>query len=132
METTIFRYLIYLTDSKILDMHLMDVITAYLYGTLDNDLYMKILEGFQMPQGTNSKHYSIYSIKLQRSLYRLSNLKTCGTITSMNIWNGKYMCITLFAYEYSLCWIFAIVILYVEYLNFIGTLEELTRIVDYL
>ena len=66
-------------------MHLMDVITAYLYGTLDNDLYMKILEGFRMPQGTNSKHYSIYSIKLQRSLYRLSNLKTCGTITSMNI-----------------------------------------------
>ena len=46
---------------------------------------MKIPEGFQMAKATNSKHYSIYSIKLQRSLYRLSSRKTCGTITSMNI-----------------------------------------------
>ena len=64
----------------------MDVITAYLHGSLNNDIYMKILEGFQMPETTNySKHCSIYSIKLQRSLYRLNNPKTCGTITSMNI-----------------------------------------------
>ena len=46
---------------------------------------MKIPKGFQMPKTTNSKHCSIYSIKLQRSLYGLSNPKTCGTITSMNI-----------------------------------------------
>ena len=42
------------------------------------------------------------------------------------------MCITLFVYAYSLCGIFAIVIVYVKYLNFVETLEELTRIVDYL
>ena len=72
-----------------------------------------------MPKTTNSKHCSIYWIKLQRSLCRLCNLKTCGTITSKNIWN-------------SLCWIFAIVIVYVEHLNFFGTSEELIRIVDYL
>ena len=72
-----------------------------------------------MPKETNSKHYSIYLIKLQRSLYRLSSPKACGTITSKNIWN-------------SLCWIFAIVIVYVEHLNFFGTSEELIRIVDYL
>ena len=42
------------------------------------------------------------------------------------------MCITLFGYAYSLCGIFAIVIVYVKYLNFVETLEELTRIVDYL
>ena len=46
---------------------------------------MKIPEGFQMPKATNLKHYSIYSIKLQRSLYRLSSRKACGTITLMNI-----------------------------------------------
>ena len=46
---------------------------------------MKIPEGFQMPEATNSKDCSIYLIKLQRSLYRLSNPKTCGMITSMNI-----------------------------------------------
>ena len=63
----------------------MDVVTTYLHGSLDNDIYMKILEGIQMPEATNSKHCSIYSIKLQRSLYRLSGPKACGTITSMNI-----------------------------------------------
>ena len=47
----------------------MDVVTTYLHGSLDNDIYMKILEGIQMPEATNSKHCSIYSIKLQRSLY---------------------------------------------------------------
>ena len=63
----------------------MAVITTYLYGSLDNDIYMKILEGFQIPKATNSKYYKIYSIKIQRSSYRLSNPKACGTITSMNI-----------------------------------------------
>ena len=36
------RYLIGLTVYENLDMHLMDVVTAYLYGSLDNDIYMKI------------------------------------------------------------------------------------------
>ena len=35
----------------------MDVVTAYLHGSLDNDIYMKILEGFQIPKATNSKYY---------------------------------------------------------------------------
>ena len=46
---------------------------------------MKILEGFQMLKAANSKHCSIYSVKLQRSLYQLSNPNTCDTINSMNI-----------------------------------------------
>ena len=46
---------------------------------------MKISKGFQKPEVTNSKHCSMYSIKLQKSLYRLSNPNTCSTITSMNI-----------------------------------------------
>ena len=85
-----------------------------------------------MPETTNSKHCSIYLIKLQRSLYRLSNPKAYDIITSLNVSNEKYMCITLFAYAYSLCEIFAIVIVYVEYLNFVWTPKKLTRIVDYL
>ena len=31
-------------------MHLMDVITTYLYGSLDKDIHMKIPEGFTMPE----------------------------------------------------------------------------------
>ena len=43
----------------------MDVLTAHLYGSLNNDIYMKILKEFQMSEATNSKRCSIYSIKLQ-------------------------------------------------------------------
>ena len=63
MDATIFRYLISLVVLKGLDMRHMDVVTTYLYRYLDNDIYMKILEGFQMPETTNSKHCSMYSIK---------------------------------------------------------------------
>ena len=42
------------------------------------------------------------------------------------------MCNILFFYAYSLCWIFAIVIVYVERLNFFETPKKLIRIVDYL
>ena len=40
-----FHYLISLSVSEGLDMRLMDVIIAYLYGMLENDIYMKVPEG---------------------------------------------------------------------------------------
>ena len=46
-------------------MHLMDVVTTYLYGFLDSDIYMKILEGFTLPEAKFSKPRGMYSIKLQ-------------------------------------------------------------------
>ena len=49
MNIITFRYLISLSVSEGLDMRLMDVITAYLCGMLENDIYMKVLEGFQLP-----------------------------------------------------------------------------------
>ena len=59
----------------------MDVVTAYLYGSLDNDTYMKIPKGYRMPKAYNSKSRSMYSIGLvniiQRSLY---GLKQSGRI----------------------------------------------------
>ena len=50
MDTITFRYLICLAISERLDLCLMDVVTAYLDGSLDNDIYVKIPEGFQMPE----------------------------------------------------------------------------------
>ena len=50
-----FQYLISLSVSEGLDMRLMDVITAYLYDILENDIYMKIPEGFQLPQVNTSQ-----------------------------------------------------------------------------
>ena len=52
-------------------MRLMDVITAYLYGSIDNDIYMKIPEGFKLPEANNTKPRNMCSIKLQRFLYGL-------------------------------------------------------------
>ena len=46
-------------------MHLMDVITAYLYGSIDNDIYIKILEEFRLPEANNTKSHSMCLIKLQ-------------------------------------------------------------------
>ena len=71
LDATTFRYLIYLAVFEGLDMRLMDVVTSYLYEFIDTNVYMKILEGFKLPEVINSKPQSMYSIKLQRSLYGL-------------------------------------------------------------
>ena len=42
MDATTFCYLTYLTVSELLDMRLMDVVTTYLYGSIDTNVYMKI------------------------------------------------------------------------------------------
>ena len=55
MDIITFWYLISLTISEGLDMRLMDVVITYLYGFIDNDIYMKIHEGFKLPKITNPK-----------------------------------------------------------------------------
>jgi Reverse transcriptase (RNA-dependent DNA polymerase) len=65
------RFLISLTITENLQMRLIDVVTAYLYGSLDNDIYMKVPEGLKMSEAFKSKPREIYSIKLKRSLYGL-------------------------------------------------------------
>ena len=67
-------------------MCLMDVITSYLYGSIDNDIYMKIHGGFKLPEANNIKTRSMCLIKLQRSLYGLNNLDACSTITLASIY----------------------------------------------
>ena len=66
MDIITFQYLISLSVLEGLDMHLMDIITAYLYGMLENDIYMKVLEGFQLSQVNTSQPRNMYSIKLRR------------------------------------------------------------------
>ena len=46
-------------------MCLMDAITTYLYGFIDNDIYMKIPEGFKLSEANNTKPRNTCSIKLQ-------------------------------------------------------------------
>ena len=46
-------------------MRLMDVITTYLYGFMDNDIYMKILEGIKLHEANCTKPRNMYLIKLK-------------------------------------------------------------------
>jgi hypothetical protein len=49
MNGITFRYLISLTTQKRLSLQLIDVVTAYLYGSLDSDVYMKVPDGISIP-----------------------------------------------------------------------------------
>ena len=62
MDAITFRLLMSLAASKNLEMHLMDVLTAYLYGSLDNDIYMKLPEGLKMPGALKEKSREICSV----------------------------------------------------------------------
>ena len=46
----------------------MDIVTAYLYGKVDNDIYMRTSAGLENNDKTPSK---THCVKLQRSLYGL-------------------------------------------------------------
>lgn len=67
ITTIIFWYLISLV-SKGLEMHLIDVVTMYLYGIFDINVYINIPEGFKL-QYTKPK--SMFLIELRRFLYWL-------------------------------------------------------------
>jgi len=69
MSGIIFQYLISLAAQKGLSIHLMDIVTAYFYGSLDSDIYMKVPEGLDIPNKNNSRN--MYCVKLQKPLYGL-------------------------------------------------------------
>lgn len=49
VEAITFRHLISLVVSKGLNLHLTDIVTTYLYGLLDNEIYMKLFDGLKLP-----------------------------------------------------------------------------------
>jgi len=67
LDATTLQYLIILVAQQGLHLHLMDDVTTYLYGSLENHIYMKIPKGFYLPNKTNSKEG--YSIKLNKPFY---------------------------------------------------------------
>ena len=62
MNMITFRFLISMVIFEKLEMRLMDIVTTYLYGSLDSDIYMKIPEGFKMPDACTPRN--LFSIKL--------------------------------------------------------------------
>jgi Reverse transcriptase (RNA-dependent DNA polymerase) len=123
-------FLISLTITENIQMCLMDVVTAYLYGSLDNDIYMKVLEGIKIPEAFKSKSREMYSIKLKRSLY---GLKQSGRMWYNRL--GEYLikegyksnlispCIFIKRSISS----FTIITVYVDDLSIIGSPEEIEK-----
>ncbi|GKB20373.1 copia protein [Tanacetum coccineum] len=64
---------------EILDMRLMDVVTAYLYGSLDSDIYMKILKGFKIPKALSKTIYEFVIIAVY-----VDDLNIIGTNKEIN------------------------------------------------
>ncbi|KAG8503149.1 hypothetical protein CXB51_000953 [Gossypium anomalum] len=62
VDVTTFRFLISLAIREGLDLRLMDVVTAYLYGPLDTNIYMKLPEGFKLPEVKFGSGYVIIAI----------------------------------------------------------------------
>ena len=113
----------------------MDVIIAYLYGSMDNDIYMKIPEGFKFSEVNNIKPRSICSIKLQRSLYRLKQFgcmwyNRLSEYLLKEEYANNRICSCIFIKKSKTG--FTIIAVYIDDLNLVGTLEELIRIEKYL
>jgi hypothetical protein len=65
MSGITFRYLISMEANLNLKIQLMDVVTTYLYGSLDSEIHMRVPEGLKIP-GPN-QDCNMFSVRLQRS-----------------------------------------------------------------
>ena len=135
MDAITFRFLISLAVSEELDMRLMDVITAYLYGSIDSDIHMKIPEGFKLLEAVSTKPRSMLSIKLQRFLYELkqSGRMWYNRLSEYYLKEGYVnnpICPCVFIKKSETG--FAIIAVYIDDLNLVGTPEELTKTAEYL
>ncbi|KAM3249554.1 secreted RxLR effector protein like [Capsicum annuum] len=116
-------------------MHLMDVVTTYLYGSLDNEIYMKIPEGFKMPKAYSSKPREMYSIRLQRSLYGLKQsgrmrYNRLSEYLSKEGYTNDEICPCVFIKKTTPE--FVILAVYVDDINLIRMSIELQKAIDYL
>lgn len=133
VDATTFRYLISLAVREKLDLRLMDVVTAYLYGSLENDIYMKLPEGFHLPEAYKSSSRENYSIKLNKSLY---GLKQSGRMWYNRLnqyllkkgYKNDPVCPCIFIKRSGKE--FVIIAVYVDDINIIGTPEEVPKAVN--
>jgi hypothetical protein len=99
----------------------MDVVTAYLYESLDSDIYMKVSNGISVPN-MNANH-NMYCVKLIKSLY---GLKQSGRMWYNRLkefllnkgYSNSDDCLCVFIR--NSCTDFYIISVYVNDLNIIG------------
>ena len=129
------RFLIGFTISEGLHMRLMDVVTAYLYGNLENDIYMKIPKGLNLPEALKSTPRDMCAIKLQRSLYGLkqSGRMWYNRLSEYLIKEGYKAdvispCVFIKASKPK----YTIIAVYVDDINIIGSPEEIEKAAQFL
>jgi len=133
MSGITFRYIISMAANLNLKMQLMDVVTAYLYGSLDSEIYMRVPEGLKIP-GPNQNR-NMFSVRLQRSLYglkqsgrmwlnRLSNFLLQRGYTN----NDDCPCVFIKKSTNGFC----IISIYVDDLSIIGTTRDIEEASAYL
>jgi hypothetical protein len=106
----------------------MDVVTAYLYGSLDSDIYMKVLDRISIPNMNANRN--MYCVKLIKSLYGLKQ--------SRRIWYNRLKefllnkgysnsddCPCVFIRKSSTG--FCIISVYVDDLNIIGHAKDIVE-----
>jgi hypothetical protein len=134
MDGITFRYLISMAVNLDLTMKLMDVVTAYLYGNLDTDIYMKVPDGIPIPNQDRANR-GLYSVLLKKSLYglkqsgrmwynRLSDFLHQKGYTS----NADCPCVFIRRSQDGFC----IISVYVDDLNIIGTPRDIEEASSYL
>ncbi|KAI3692362.1 hypothetical protein L6452_32176 [Arctium lappa] len=135
VDATTFRYLISMVVQEGIDMRLMDVVTAYLYGSLDTDIYMKLPEGLKLLESCKVSSQEQCSIKLNKSLY---GLKQSGRMWYNRLseyllkesYKNDSICPCIFIKRSGPEYV--IIAVYVDDLNIIGTPGELPRAIEYL
>ena len=111
----------------------MDVMTAYLYGSLNSEIYMKVPEGLKIPRP--NQNCNMFSVRLQRSLYglkqsgrmwfnRLSNFLLKRGYTN----NDDCPCVFIKKSNDGFC----IISIYVDDLDIIGTTRDIKEAMTYL
>ena len=65
MDVITFRYLISLVVSEKLNMQHINVVTAYIYGNHNTEIYMKVSEGLMIPDANSSRPRNTLSISFE-------------------------------------------------------------------
>ena len=131
VDAITFRYLISLAIQEKLEMRLMDVVTAYLYGSLEKEIYMRVPDGFEIPETLKGSR-GMYSIKLNKSLYGLKQsgrmwYNRLSTFLIKEGYKNDLICPCVFIKRSESE--FVTIAVYVVDLNIIGTPGELSKAV---
>ncbi len=128
MSGITFRYLISLAVQNHLFIQLIDVVTTYLYGPLDSNIYMKVPDGIDIPNQKVNRN--MYCVKLQKSLYGLKQscriwYNRLSEFLSLKGYTKSDDCLCVFIKKSPTG--FCIISVYVDDLNIIGNTQDINE-----